>query len=55
MLCCVMCVQMRVCACVCISQRLKGSQCHLDPEDISSNTSEMRGEVINKLEFIVYA
>lgn len=52
---CDVCANACVCACVCISQRLKGLQCHLDPEDISSNTSEMRGEVINKLEFIVYA
>ena len=49
------CVCVCVCVCVCISRRLKGSQCHLDPEDISSSTSEMRGEMINKLEFIVYA
>lgn len=41
--------------CVCINWWLKGLQCHLGPEDISSSTSEMGEEMINKPRFIGYA
>lgn len=55
--CCVMCERARTWAdvSVCISQWLKALQCHRSPRDISSNATEMRGEIINKLGFILYA